>query len=135
MKQIIFLFFFASLLFLSCSKEEENVEIVETVIDLTGEWTAKGFFCEVAQPDQTIGIEHDLSTGEVVATKITGDKCVPAGSVSFTAMFDGKLSIFPFVGTVGTPTNPSNATLDGLIRVDDENSMTAIQFDVEFTRN
>lgn len=63
--------------------------------DLTGLWVAHGYSCEGPTPPQLVEItvEERLEDGatvqEVVATKVLGDACVPAGVVTWRGQIEG----------------------------------------------
>ena len=104
----------------SCSKEGIIEEQPVPLIDLSGEWLGKGYQCPYDPPylfEERVEISHDLITGSIVATKITGDPCVPAGYVTFQGSYFGKDSKFKAGITGGTPTKPGFATHVGFIDV------------------
>ena len=117
MKNIGLLFLFSILfLFSSCSKDE-----AEILIDLTGEWTGE-YGCGFENYTEIIGIAHDLSTGSLVATKITGDPCIGAGEVTFTGNYDGKASETTVV-VFGRTEQGMDLRANGTLTVMDKNSI------------
>ena len=108
-------------IFNSCGKEEAIPEQLEqeTLIDLTGEWLGKDYECpfvDLFNIEERVRIVHNLKTGMVVATKITGDPCVPAGDITFHGYYSGTTSTFAAIFMAGSPTRPSsggnNMTID-----------------------
>ncbi len=64
----------------------------EAPANLAGDWVATGYWCESDIPEEklTITIKGDV----VTATKITGDNCVPANTVSWTGTYsDGQIPV------------------------------------------
>lgn len=98
----------------SCKKEEpQNVSF-----DLSGDWIGYGYECpQDIYHDEQISITHNLETGELVATKITGDDCVTAGNVSFRGLYDGLSDRFDAEATAGVPGNPNSSLIKISFRV------------------
>lgn len=106
-------------------------------INLTGTWMGEGYAC----PDwgtlhnEQIGIVHNLETGELVATKITGDDCVKAGSVTFRGTFFGDSSVpINATFTVGTVSNPGSGTRDIQIIVKNKTLMVCNSEGITFKK-
>ncbi len=60
-----------------------------TAADLTGNWEAAGYGCDPPIPLQKIKIQ--LKGTKLIATKITGDDCVPAGNVTWEGTLNGNV--------------------------------------------
>lgn len=101
---------FMGLIFFACSKEEVEVGVeTEILTDLTGEWIGRGYTCPGSvDGDQMIAITHDLETGKLIATKITGDDCVTAGTITFFGDYEGKSKTFQVTITTGLPNNSNS---------------------------
>ncbi len=129
------------LLFHSCEKEEPRPQD-ETIVDLTGEWLGKGYQCPAGvKHDEIIEIKHNLETGEIVATKITGDNCVTAGNTTFTGIFSGKLNSsypetrFNVTFVTGSPSFPNSSSTPSTLEVVNSNLFRDIAFEgAVFTR-
>ena len=106
---------------LACGPEEEEEMIIDEPecepINLSGDWLAKGYRCELEVFHETIAIVHNLMTEHLVANKITGDPCVLAGDQTFQGTFDGCANAFDISWTWGTPTNPGSGTDVGFVLV------------------
>ena len=112
-KNIALLAFIISTLLVSCVKKETL-----TPIDLTGEWIGTGYEC----PSGTLHSERVKIVQEgfnIVATKITGDLCVLAGSTTFKGTFDGKTKIGNITWNTGNPPQPSCCTAQGTLILQD----------------
>lgn len=79
-------------------------------IELTGTWIVEGYACEpgVWYKEK---IQISVNGNYLVAKKVTGDNCVPAGNITFQgtlpdSVFEG--SSFPLTWTIGTPINPAS---------------------------
>lgn len=126
----------------SCEKEEEPQPEQENLVDLTGEWLGKGYQCPAGvKHDEMIEISHNLETGEVVATKITGDDCVTAGNITFTGIFDGRLNPsfpetrFNVTFVTGSPSFPNSSSISSTLEVVNSNMFRDIAFEgAVFTR-
>ncbi len=57
----------------------------EKLPDLNGEWIGEGYTCDGPEKPERIRIEHVANT--VTAVKITGDRCIAAGQLTFTGTF------------------------------------------------
>lgn len=92
-------------------------------IDLTGTWIAEGYRCERGGLVEKVQIS--VQGNYLVAKKITGDNCVPAGNITFQGTLPDLLSegsSFPVTFIVGTPSNPASGTAPGQLRIIDANS-------------
>lgn len=118
MKNSIFPIFALTIfiLFFSCEKEPKPEK--KKPIDLSGIWKGEGYKCLPGKLyTEEISISHNLKTGEVIATKITGDECVTAGNVTFKGNYNGEDKRFSVTFTVGNPTSPNSSTLSSTIDV------------------
>merc|ERR1740139_1900959 len=72
-----------------------------------GNWNVVGYVCDETTPAiEVVNIKYNK--GNMYATKLTGDVCVPAKKLSFEAPIPGKLYqglSFPIKFTVGSPKN------------------------------
>ena len=114
------------ILIFSCGSDEENiVDDPECIpIDLSGDWLGKGYRCQMNFTHETIAIQHNLMTEDVMAIRVTGDSCVLAGDVNFTGKYDGCTETFDILWIRGTPQNPSSDTEGRSVRVFNDSSMT-----------
>jgi hypothetical protein len=103
-------------------------------INLAGTWDGTGYTC--GQGVLTEKVQVSTSPNSLVATKITGDDCVPAGNITFqgtlptTPLIAG--SSFPVTFTLGNPANPaSTTTLSDLFVL---NANEFLSDDVDFSR-
>lgn len=103
---------FGAIFFSSCGEDVSNPET-----DLSGSWIGEGYLCGGAVYSENIRIDHDTKTGKVVATKVTGDPCVPAGNVTFSGVYNGKDPSFAATYTIGTPINPVSGQSISMITV------------------
>jgi hypothetical protein len=87
-----------------------------TPVDLTGEWIGTGYRCTADTDIERVKIVHEGSN--IIATKITGDQCVPAGSTTFKGSFDNKTKVGNITFTTGNPTQPSCCTAQGTLLLD-----------------
>ena len=123
-KSLRIILLLAVLLISSCGEEEAEETISENLLDLTGTWEGENYDCEDIKYTEDIRIRHDLSINQVIATKITGDPCVTAGSVTFTGDYDGVADWFRVVFTTGSPQNPSSGRgPGGVMEIRDANLM------------
>lgn len=102
-------------------------------IDLTGNWTGEGYGCERGGLVEKIQIT--VNGNYLVAKKITGDNCVPAGNITFQGTLPELISegsSFPVSWTVGTPTNPASGKTVQDLTVLNTNSFSS--YGVKFTR-
>lgn len=131
MKSILKLcLFLVCFCFLACSEDDP--------IDLSGEWLADGYECEIGSFNQIIEIVHDLTTNDIEATKITGDGCVTSGNITFFGTFDGTDSEFDVTFVTGSLSMPNSTSSNAIIEVENSNKLLAnIEdvFFVTFTRN
>lgn len=93
----------------------------EDVGELTGRWITDDYEYYTAQDQrlrkatEIIDILHD---GErVVATKVTGDPCVPVGFVTFEGVLPERGEVAAVTWTAGTPNAPSSERYPGYLRV------------------
>ena len=79
-------------------------------INLAGTWIVEGYGCE---PGVWYKEKIQISVNEnyLIAKKITGDNCVPAGNITFQGTLPDSLSegtSFPLTWTIGSPSNPAS---------------------------
>lgn len=93
-------------------------------LDLTGTWIAKGYRCERGGLVEKIQIS--VQGNHLVAKKITGDNCVPAGNITFQGTLPdlpSEGSSFPVTFTVGNPSDPASGKTAGQLRIINANSL------------
>ncbi|MDF1821752.1 MAG: Cyclin D1-binding domain-containing protein [Alcanivoracaceae bacterium] len=92
---------------------------------LNGEWLGINFQCPVGvlHQERVAIVEED---GEIVATKLTGDDCVPAGEITFQGSRD-KITCIS-----GLPDDPVRGSYEDSIRSQQENGFSVCG--VEFER-
>ena len=140
MKNLILLssFLIFSIFFTSCEKEPQ----LGVSINLSGIWLGEGYQCPIGTlHDEMIEITHNLNSGEVVATKITGDACVTEGNITFTGFFDGKLESsteknrFDVTFVTGSQDLPNSSTSQSTIEVINSDLLRDIALEgIVFTR-
>lgn len=87
-----------------------------TRVDLTGTWRSDDYECPW-------GVKHServsvVDEGErIVATKITGDDCVPAGFETFSGRLPAGAPTAAITWTAGTPRAPASATRPGYLKI------------------
>ncbi len=108
---------FSSSLFFGCSKQV----LVEEKIDLTGFWIATGYQCPIGT-FHTEKIHITQNGNQITATKITGDPCVPAGSLTFTATLDVNDRKGQVLYRSGSPSKPNCCTSKGDMEIIDNNN-------------
>jgi hypothetical protein len=109
-------------------------------INLAGTWIGEGYTCGltglVKQPGERVQIT--INGNSIVATKITGDKCVPAGKTTFKGTLPSSLSngsSFPVTYTTGTIFAPATSSAPSTLTIIDQNSFTTSgAFPIKFTR-
>jgi len=82
-----------------------------TGINLAGNWSGTGYSCETGPLTEQVQIS--INQDNLVATKITGDDCVPAGNTTFQGTVPDPVSVgtsFPVTFTVGNPSAPASGT-------------------------
>ncbi len=93
-----------------------------TDINLTGTWLADGYQCWsglrlVRLPTKRVSVSH---VGEkLVAVKIDGDPCVPAGIVTFQGRLRRGSRRAAVTFTVGSPGRPASGTVSVTLNVVD----------------
>ncbi|MDX2004455.1 MAG: hypothetical protein SFU83_04185 [Meiothermus sp.] len=97
-------------------------------IDLTGDWDAQGYTCFASTVDyQDIGIRH--TDTQIIAQKIIGDPCVPAGNLTFVGNIARsqvvRNALIPVTFAIGTPRCPACYTTAGRIRIINRDSFVA----------
>lgn len=102
-------------------------------IDLNGTWIGKGYSCERGGLSEQV--EITVNGNYLIAKKITGDNCVPAGNITFQGTLPDLISAgksFPVTFTVGNPTNPASSKTVQNLTILDANSFSS--YGVKFTR-
>ena len=90
-----------------------------TVPDLTGIWESSDYQCPFGTfHTEKISIQH--TNNNLVARKITGDPCVPAGDITFEGSFSEDTN--SLLMTVGLPPEPSSGKIPVQISLIDHNS-------------
>jgi hypothetical protein len=89
-----------------------------------GNWNGIGYVCDQHTPSiEVVNIRY--YKGNLYATKLLGDNCVPAQKLSFEAPIPGKLwqgLNFPVKFVVGSPQHPSARQVPNTIRIIDLNT-------------
>ncbi len=85
--------------------------------DLSGTWLGEGYQCGWQVFQEQVQIEQQGNA--IVATKITGDACVPAGNRSFS----GALDTANITWTTGFPNRPACCQKKGTLSIVDENTL------------
>lgn len=112
-QSLISLFLITFFVISSCTKLEELLKT-----NLSGDWIGDGYVCtSTTNPRQQIRITHNLQTGEVIATKITGDACVTAGNITFRGTYDGLKEGFDVIFTTGSSSFPNSSAQSAYITV------------------
>ena len=108
-----------ALLLAGCQPGEDKPE------GLNGEWLGINYQCPIGviQQQRVSIVEQD---GQIVATKITGDDCVPAGEITFRGTRDSITCIS------GLPDDPVSGSYEDSIRSMQENGFSVCG--VEFER-
>ena len=93
--------------------------IPNPVLDLSGIWESSDYQCPFGTfHREKISIQH--TNNRLVARKITGDPCVPAGDITFEGSFSEDTN--SLLMTVGLPPEPSSGQIPVQIRMIDHNS-------------
>ncbi|MBL1177364.1 hypothetical protein [Pantanalinema sp. GBBB05] len=98
-----------------------------------GIWIGEGYSCEQGGLREKVQIS--ISGNSLIARKLTGDNCVPAGNITFQGTLPNSVdsgSSFPVTWTVGTPQNPASGRTQQNLTILDNKSFTS--FGVKFTR-
>jgi len=113
-----------SLLSMNCKKKDSTPP--DTRINLTGTWDATGYQCTsgVIIPSEEISIIHNLGSGDITATKVTGDDCVTAGNITFSGIYNGSTTSFPATFVTGSVAAPNSSTTNSTIVVTNSKSLT-----------
>ena len=77
--------------------------------EFAGTWIGYGYSCNGHKLEEKVSIA--VSNGHLVATKLTGDHCVPAGNITFQGKIPNYVatgSYFPVTWTTGSPRNPAS---------------------------
>ena len=93
--------------------------IPNPVLDLSGIWESSDYQCPFGTfHTEKISIQH--TNNHLVARKITGDPCVPAGDITFEGSFSEDTN--SLLMTVGLPPEPSSGKIPVQISLIDHNS-------------
>ncbi|EDN68590.1 conserved hypothetical protein, secreted [Beggiatoa sp. PS] len=88
-------------------------------VDLSGEWLGEGYKCGFKTSQERVTIEQKGNSVE--ATKITGDKCVPAGTRTFVGTLNGEK--IQATWTTGTANKPACCQKKGHLIIVDDNTL------------
>jgi len=103
-------------------------------INLSGTWEGDGYACQDITPPQLVSVVQE-EDGRVVATKLTGDDCVPEGNITFQGNARPPLTVgssFPVTFTTGLPSEPACCSAPDTVSILDNNTFTS--FGVTFSR-
>ncbi len=92
-----------------------------------GNWIGEGYTCPTGQ-NWTQEIEIDVTGNTVVARKLDGDPCVPAGNVTFRGNVPSQMEIgasVPVTWTTGNPRRPASSRVVDPIVIEDQNTFTS----------
>jgi len=87
-------------------------------IDLTGTWECRDYECPHGTKNTEL-VAITPSGEKLVATKITGDDCVPAGYETFSGRLPTGATIAAIVWTTGLPRAPATGSAPGFLRIVD----------------
>lgn len=95
-----------------------------SVVNLTGNWHTSDYECPLGVKNiELVAVAHE---GErIVATKITGDDCVPAGFETFSGRFPVGGQIAAITWTCGTPRAPASTSVPGYLKITSKNEFRA----------
>jgi len=93
-------------------------------ISLTGVWECSEYECPVGtKHTERVSISH--ADEHLIATKITGDDCVPAGFETFRGRLPTGSLIGAITWTGGLPREPASSTFPGFLKVIDNDHFQA----------
>jgi len=98
-----------------------------------GRWRASGYTCETGGLTEEVQIS--VRGSSLVAKKITGDNCVPAGNITFQGTIPqsvSKGSSFSVTFKTGFPDRPACCSAEKQLSIVDANTFTA--WGIRFTR-
>jgi hypothetical protein len=98
-----------------------------------GRWRASGYTCETGGLTEEVQIS--VRGNSLVAKKVTGDNCVPAGNITFQGTIPqsvSKGSSFSVTFKTGQPDRPACCSAEKQLNIVDANAFTA--WGVRFTR-
>ncbi len=101
--------------------------------EFTGTWIGYGYSCKGDILQEKVNIS--VYNGHLVATKLTGDYCVPAGNITFQGKVPYYTSIgsyFPVTWTTGSPHYPASYRTVKNLKILSYDSFTS--FGVTFKR-
>jgi len=110
-----------------CQSDLANASPAKAPFDLSGKWVGENYTCR-GKFRETVQIEQ--TGNSIVATKITGDACVPAGNRTF----EGTLNSAKITWTTGSPNRPTCCKKNGSLTIVDENTMIGNPGRVTFKR-
>lgn len=99
-----------------------------------GNWVGEGYTCATGQ-NWSQEVEIDVTGNTVVARKLEGDPCVPAGNITFRGSVSDRLEIgvpVPVTWTAGNPRRPASVQVVDPIVIEDQN--TFVSGGITFTR-
>jgi len=104
---------------------------------IKGFWNGQGYGCGSSNDiEEDINVEY--VNGEFVATKESGDDCVPSGKVTFRGKIPENFVVgqkYPCTITLGNPLRPASVTSDNCNIVPKEkDSFVVKDWDLTFTR-
>lgn len=88
-----------------------------------GIWIGEGYQCPVGTY-HTEKVKIEVRDNFLVATKVTGDNCVPKGSQTFSGKIPNSVSqgsSFPITWIVGNPEKPASSTAEDMLTIIDAN--------------
>jgi hypothetical protein len=93
-------------------------------INLTGVWDSDDYECPYGtKHTERVSISH--SGEDLIAIKITGDDCVPAGFETFRGRLPSGSQVAAITWTAGQPKEPASATLPGFLKIIDRDHFRA----------
>ena len=85
-------------------------------VDLTGTWRSNDYECPWGvKHSELVRLVHE--GGQITATKITGDDCVPAGFETFHGRLPTGAHVAAIQWTVGTPRAPASGGRPGYLKI------------------
>ena len=85
-------------------------------VDLTGTWRTDDYDCPWGvKHSQLVSVAHDGD--RIVATKVTGDDCVPAGFETFSGRLPAEAHVGAITWTTGLPNAPASSVVAGYLKI------------------
>ena len=89
------------------------MDLTRPTIDPTGTWGSDDYDCPWGVKHfELVSVVHDGD--RIIATKLTGDDCVPAGFETFSGRLPAKSHVGAITWTTGWPNCPASGTVPGL---------------------